>query len=98
MERSYTLRVRLTAEELAKLNQRRGPVPLSAFVRCILFPTYFELGSPGGSTVEAVIAPADSDEPKKSKGREKTKPVCAHGTEKGYNCWQCGGLAKIWPK
>jgi hypothetical protein len=21
--------------------------------------------------------------------------TCRHGTEKGYNCWQCGGLAQI---
>lgn len=26
--------------------------------------------------------------PKKSK-------TCAHGTEQGYNCWQCGGLARV---
>jgi len=22
-------------------------------------------------------------------------PRCEHGTEKGYHCWQCGGLAKV---
>lgn len=21
--------------------------------------------------------------------------VCKHGTAKGYNCWQCGGIAKV---
>lgn len=26
---------------------------------------------------------------------EKTSAKCKHGTEKGYRCWQCGGMAKV---
>lgn len=25
----------------------------------------------------------------------KPKKTCKHGTSKGYNCWQCGGLAQV---
>jgi hypothetical protein len=25
----------------------------------------------------------------------KVIPTCKHGIEKGYNCWQCGGMAVI---
>lgn len=25
----------------------------------------------------------------------KPKKTCTHGTEKGYACWQCGGLAVV---
>lgn len=25
----------------------------------------------------------------------KSSKTCKHGTEKGYHCWQCGGLAVI---
>lgn len=25
----------------------------------------------------------------------RTKRTCKHGIERGYNCWQCGGLAVI---
>jgi hypothetical protein len=24
----------------------------------------------------------------------RTKRICKHGKEQGYNCWQCGGLAR----
>lgn len=23
------------------------------------------------------------------------KPVCEHGVEKGWRCWQCGGIANV---
>ena len=26
---------------------------------------------------------------------KKISKTCPHGTEKGYRCWNCGGLAKI---
>jgi hypothetical protein len=30
-----------------------------------------------------------------AKKRRPLKPKCEHGTEKGYRCWQCGGVAQI---
>lgn len=30
----------------------------------------------------------------KTKSKREVKK-CQHGTEKGYNCWQCGGIAKV---
>jgi len=26
---------------------------------------------------------------------KKVAMACPHGTEKGWNCWKCGGLAKV---
>lgn len=40
------------------------------------------------------------DEPQPAKARKVVKPkkepkVCEHGTRVGFNCWMCGGIAKI---
>ena len=40
----------------------------------------------------AVVEP--EAEPIRAHGR-KSRVVCQHGIEKGWNCWQCGGLAAV---
>jgi len=39
--------------------------------------------------------PPDEISSPPKKRRASVKKVCRHGTEKGYNCWQCGGLAAV---
>ena len=47
--------------------------------------------------VLAKITEKSSPRPPKAQEPAPRKAVkkCVHGTEKGYNCWQCGGLAVI---
>lgn len=40
------------------------------------------------------VEPSPSERATAPNPSKKVK-VCAHGTEKGYNCWQCGGIAKV---
>jgi hypothetical protein len=46
--------------------------------------------SSAASVLERLPAVGQRTKPAKSTAR-----TCAHGTAKGYNCWQCGGLANV---
>lgn len=51
----------------------------------------------GVGTARSIRGSGYSDKgvsPKPEKDGRKF-PMCAHGTEKGLNCWQCGGLAVV---
>ena len=43
---------------------------------------------------ELVAAASNPVEKEEKPAGRKPRVVCQHGTERGYNCWQCGGLAR----
>jgi hypothetical protein len=45
-----------------------------------------------GNSKPAAMRPEKAPDPKPIR---KGKKVCRHDVEQGFNCWQCGGLAKV---
>ena len=89
MERSQ-INLRIDKDELAEWLQRAmaEDLSLSAWIR--------KRCNEEGEVLAKIIEkssprPPETQEPASRKAVKK----CVHGTEKGYNCWQCGGLAVI---
>jgi len=78
------LRVRLTDVELAGLDSKRGGLTMSEFVRMAVLQWQAPMG------IRCSVFPSTEKE-----APEKVGKICKHGTAKGYNCWQCGGLAVV---
>lgn len=62
-----------------------------------VIPPYTDFGGTEafyGSKEKDIVVPLAVKPAKKLVVEEPTqKKVCRHGKEKGYHCWQCGGLA-----
>lgn len=91
--KSERLLVRTTADELSKWKESaaRDGMILSEWVRETLNAQCgpVDLGESVASTESEIVtgAPVRTKTPKEPKR-------CQHGTEQGWNCWQCGGMAK----
>ena len=89
MKRGYALQIRMSADEMEVIrgSAKENGLSLSAYVRFMLLrnSTLPSLGC-GLPTTE---------KEKQAKAIKKSGPTCKHGVEKGWNCWQCGGLAQV---
>ena len=88
-------------EEVAEWKRQAKAVRMnfSVFIRAMLNGTLN--GKPERSvqprSQENPVGAGSSNTARVSKQRHRSlsDPVCEHGIERGYRCWQCGGLAKI---
>lgn len=94
-QRSVVIHVRLTKQEHEELQRAAGDVPIGRYVRRKLF----DAAAPAAR--ETAVAPivVNSVEDvqrtvKPPKQASKAGKTCEHGIERGFRCWQCGGLAK----
>jgi hypothetical protein len=74
------------------IKARAGHEPVSTYCKRIVLASSGEVieDQPKVSRVRLPVA----GEANASKHSRNAK-ACIHGTSKGYNCWQCGGMAKI---
>lgn len=85
--RGRVIHIRLSEREYAEIVSRAAGQKLSKYVRGLLLvmPTV-ELDP---HTVAKIGLPA------KPAAKPKRGPTCKHGTARGWNCWQCGGVAVV---
>lgn len=85
------IHVRLSDTELDELRRAAGDVPIGRYVRRRLFDT---LPAAKRENHKPLAQKLQSGEAKEVvKELRKNGKSCAHGTAKGYHCWQCGGVA-----
>lgn len=77
----------LSDEEYEQVKLDAGIAPLSAYFRAL-------------AVRPRIVASGSSPESKEPVEQEfdaakKKSITCAHGTQKGYRCWQCKGIAVI---
>lgn len=85
----------LDRQELDAVKEEAGDIPLSNWCRKKLFNGKNEdLRSADLPRSEEVPVPKQRGAGRSERIRAPV-PSCEHGTEKGYRCWQCGGMAKI---
>lgn len=103
--RDKRLVILLSGDELAELKSLAGDVPLAVWVRRrILRGEELATGQASARGTDAsgeVISRRlpKAGTPQKSIPAEvpakRNVKTCSHGIERGYRCWQCGGLAVI---
>lgn len=87
-----TFKLRVPTTELEEWKRKAGPRGLARWIRERCNEDLERMHSRDVGTearIEADVSVHDED---KKTGKRR---VCAHGIEKGYRCWQCGGIAVI---
>lgn len=93
--------VLLNEAEYAEVKRKAGLVPLSAWFRNLAnlggeVRVENSADKPAERTNTGGANPVRGSSRKVDSGAErKSGRTCKHGTPKGDNCWQCGGLAQV---
>jgi len=89
---THTQRIDLRVSETELANWKRlakeAGVGLSEWIRR-------RCNGPGAISLKLAEDRGLTTLPKTVHTKQKTAKACVHGTEKGFNCWQCGGVAKV---
>lgn len=80
--RGRVIHIRLSEREYAEIVSRAAGQKLSKYVRAVLL-----------KVMPAALEPVARRQG--SPAKPKRGPTCKHGTARGWNCWQCGGVAVI---
>lgn len=95
--KTHRVVVLLSEEELAEVKNQAGNVPLSVWFRSLALPValhsmeYHQSDPmPEFKNLQRSSKPLARELPEVVKGK-----TCAHGTKRGWNCWMCGGVAKV---
>jgi hypothetical protein len=91
------IHVRVTDDQMNKITEMANGRSVGEFIRSRVFDTTpAPVESPRRPTVIVEGHPVLAKLPVGvTRGMPKAgAKLCPHGVEKGWNCWQCGGMAK----